>query len=211
MLRHTPFYRITLLLFLLLFIACCSLLPIDTLIQTTKNAQLSANLAENAIIVIVCCVLFIVAAAFLTVVRFVSFHKAQQDIPRQYIPVQANDFVDPRCHVMILENTRRCQRIYRKLCEPPYIVEHDGLLNPVANDVVPSLTVYEDVVRSVAATIRQSRGERYQNVCLREILEKARGSSKAVIDGYEKMRFGGAPIKQSEFVSWLGGVVEMKR
>lgn len=211
------FYKVSFLFLVFLLICCCALLPIDILIQSTKNVQSNAHLAINAILVIACCVVFIVVSIIFTSYRFLRFYRLLMDIPKLYIPSQQNDFTSSNYYNFVEDNIKRCQRIYYELNKVPHseLIEHDGLSNPIENNgIIPNSLVYEDILRSIGDRIRLNPNFKHlDSFSFYEIFQKSENDSNSekLISLYEKIRFSGKPINQDDFLEFLVEFVKFNR
>lgn len=199
-------YRATLIVFIILFVASVSLLPIDTLIQTKKNDQSLPNITVNAFIVLTFCVIFIVASGLFAFVRFFKFYRSLNDIPKNYTPIHENDFNNKLCHQHIVNNFKRCQKIYHELTTPQHVIEHSGLSSPIKDEtVLPRSLVYEDVIRSIGDRLKLSSTEQTVHLSFREIFSANQNNETVavMIDMYEKLRFSNKAISQEEILEFL--------
>ncbi|CDK24403.1 unnamed protein product [Kuraishia capsulata CBS 1993] len=114
-------YSISLGLFFIVFLGLCSIVPIDVIIKS----KTSSHLAVNTLIVLIACGLFAGLCIFIYALRIYVLRVHLQDIPKPYMPTDAND-IPSKCAVYIKEQLIRCEKITARAM-PHELVKHPGL------------------------------------------------------------------------------------
>ncbi|KAH3688517.1 hypothetical protein WICPIJ_000507 [Wickerhamomyces pijperi] len=205
-------YRTSFIIVLIIFLAFCAIIPIDSILQVSKS---STNLALNTFVVIGALVLFGVFTAFLMSTRIYMERSSLQDIPKKYIPLEPGDL--PNKSLQIIDsNLKDCYTVVNTINAKAVLnVKHPGLSAPDSK-YLPPLLSFEDVIK--ALTLKFKWDDAFfpdldipKNLSFREIvgyLETQLVSTNSAlnrefVDLYEELRYSGRPVTEEEFIRFM--------
>ncbi|KAH3675428.1 hypothetical protein WICMUC_002717 [Wickerhamomyces mucosus] len=195
-----------------LFIAFCSVIPIDSISQAS---QTSTNYALNTFVVVGALVLFFITASFLVTTRIYSERSGLQDIPRQYVPLEPGD-LPKECLDMINKNYKNCEMIIKSINkETGKDVKHHGISSPNSK-YLPPLIPFEDIITALVLKFKWDNDlftgfVPPNNLSFREIiavLESRKIASdkklnREFIDLYERLRYSGKYITEEDCIEFM--------
>lgn len=191
--------------------AFCAVIPIDAI----SKASESNNYALNTFVVVGALVLFGIISAITTTARFFVLRKAMLDIPKRYVPLDADD-MPRRCHEMIEANFTKCEHVRQLALRVPKVVKHPGLSGP-ESDTLPPLIRFDDAVRAIGLKLKWDNGllrTRFhvpENLTMRETLAFLE-LHKVITDPvmcrdyvalYEELRYSGKLITEEKFIRFM--------
>lgn len=213
----TFLYRLTLLFFIVIFVALVVVTPIDTIFQSNTSGQF-----WDAIIIVVAYVLAVVFIIALCFLRIFYVRRALSSIPREYM-IRENDVPD-RMAKQIQRELARCKQVLidttpEKRGEH---IDHPGLRNPSVLEGVLDVP-YSEVVKTSSAILQlkaralhPSFGQPY-GMAIREyvlLLQSYRlidpeFDVEKFISVYEKARYSGKLLNEKEFNHYMEACFEL--
>ncbi|ANZ74175.1 BA75_01403T0 [Komagataella pastoris] len=215
------FYSASFALFFILLLAFNVVTPIDTIVQS----KVANNLAFNAIVIIMSCVVFAVFSLIAYSTRIFVLRVHIQDIPKKYIPTHDKDLP-----VVALREIRKAfkeSETIRNNSLPNQDIQHPGMFyrkEDSSNTQMGLLNglIYEDIINTFGARVREGgfmlldseTKKRFgDKLTLREYIHQMKvhhllpptseASTKTFIDHYEKLRFSGKTISERDFFMFL--------